>query len=267
MVSGVTDDLSDDIDSDCAREDEGGVDALYSWRVPETGCYTFSTAGSSYDTILSIMDTCELEELYCDDDSAEGNRSLIQEELVAGDEYIIAIESWDYDDREEDFILSIEFADGEVVIDGDLGESIGDYLVYGVTVGSGDDYSGGCSGVGGADIAYTWMAPSEGCWRFSTELSGFDTVLRLFEPDTESTCGADPGEIVCDDDSGEDTTSVIEYSLDAGEEIIIVIDGYYSTSEGLYTLAISECAEEEDCLLYTSPSPRDRTRSRMPSSA
>ena len=25
--------------------------------------------------------------------------------------------------------------------------------------------------------------------------------------------------------------------------------------------------EEEDCLLYTSPSPRDRTRSRMPSSA
>ena len=27
------------------------------------------------------------------------------------------------------------------------------------------------------------------------------------------------------------------------------------------------CAEREDCLLYTSPSPRDRTRSRMPSSA
>ena len=26
-------------------------------------------------------------------------------------------------------------------------------------------------------------------------------------------------------------------------------------------------AEEKDCLLYTSPSPRDRTRSRMPSSA
>ena len=26
-------------------------------------------------------------------------------------------------------------------------------------------------------------------------------------------------------------------------------------------------AESEDCLLYTSPSPRDRTRSRMPSSA
>ena len=27
------------------------------------------------------------------------------------------------------------------------------------------------------------------------------------------------------------------------------------------------CGEDGDCLLYTSPSPRDRTRSRMPSSA
>mgnify|MGYP003314949556 CR=1 FL=1 len=30
---------------------------------------------------------------------------------------------------------------------------------------------------------------------------------------------------------------------------------------------ITFCKEYEDCLLYTSPSPRDRTRSRMPSSA
>ena len=27
------------------------------------------------------------------------------------------------------------------------------------------------------------------------------------------------------------------------------------------------CGKQQDCLLYTSPSPRDRTRSRMPSSA
>ena len=29
----------------------------------------------------------------------------------------------------------------------------------------------------------------------------------------------------------------------------------------------SEVSDKEACLLYTSPSPRDRTRSRMPSSA
>ena len=35
---------------------------------------------------------------------------------------------------------------------------------------------------------------------------------------------------------------------------------HYKGLEGLYQ-------EYKDCLLYTSPSPRDRTRSRMPSSA
>ena len=33
------------------------------------------------------------------------------------------------------------------------------------------------------------------------------------------------------------------------------------------TTSTSADAEIKDCLLYTSPSPRDRTRSRMPSSA
>ena len=32
-------------------------------------------------------------------------------------------------------------------------------------------------------------------------------------------------------------------------------------------VAVAKCADDTNCLLYTSPSPRDRTRSRMPSSA
>ena len=36
---------------------------------------------------------------------------------------------------------------------------------------------------------------------------------------------------------------------------------------GSYTLSEQEMVDFGTCLLYTSPSPRDRTRSRMPSSA
>ena len=39
------------------------------------------------------------------------------------------------------------------------------------------------------------------------------------------------------------------------------------TQLGAYTLSFYYCARSGYCLLYTSPSPRDRTRSRMPSSA
>ena len=35
----------------------------------------------------------------------------------------------------------------------------------------------------------------------------------------------------------------------------------------LHQLQIKQAAQTNNCLLYTSPSPRDRTRSRMPSSA
>ena len=37
--------------------------------------------------------------------------------------------------------------------------------------------------------------------------------------------------------------------------------------EGVVAIAAAHSSEGDYCLLYTSPSPRDRTRSRMPSSA
>ena len=40
-------------------------------------------------------------------------------------------------------------------------------------------------------------------------------------------------------------------------------DGYYTAYMGDF----EKCNWDGSCLLYTSPSPRDRTRSRMPSSA
>ena len=41
----------------------------------------------------------------------------------------------------------------------------------------------------------------------------------------------------------------------------------YHSTETAVTKVFDELLQAADCLLYTSPSPRDRTRSRMPSSA
>ena len=49
-----------------------------------------------------------------------------------------------------------------------------------------------------------------------------------------------------------------------------VVMNFYTAKRLLHALHVSVRRHEEvfgDCLLYTSPSPRDRTRSRMPSSA
>ena len=42
---------------------------------------------------------------------------------------------------------------------------------------------------------------------------------------------------------------------------------YYGAETPLKSLATLSTPDSQTCLLYTSPSPRDRTRSRMPSSA
>ena len=55
----------------------------------------------------------------------------------------------------------------------------------------------------------------------------------------------------------------------AGETELCTVgqSGTGLTYRGYEITDLAENAEFEDCLLYTSPSPRDRTRSRMPSSA
>ena len=55
------------------------------------------------------------------------------------------------------------------------------------------------------------------------------------------------------------------------EENSLIKSKYFSRNTGLVCLADDSGLEidhlDKSCLLYTSPSPRDRTRSRMPSSA
>ena len=62
------------------------------------------------------------------------------------------------------------------------------------------------------------------------------------------------------------TFLVIETSCDETAAAIVQENGD-STANVLSNIVSSQIKEHKNCLLYTSPSPRDRTRSRMPSSA
>ena len=76
--------------------------------------------------------------------------------------------------------------------------------------------------------------------------------------------GDDPDDILVDlrDDTSDAKVAQLESEL--GLDLVLV--SAQSQDERFYRAKVSP-ARRDACLLYTSPSPRDRTRSRMPSSA
>ena len=84
------------------------------------------------------------------------------------------------------------------------------------------------------------------------ELTTSGTLVILSGLDT-----SDEGEYRCFSD---DVNGIVVIELD------VVASAYITSSSGNVTAAAASDVTLT-CLLYTSPSPRDRTRSRMPSSA
>ena len=111
--------------------------------------------------------------------------------------------------------------DGDPVTDTNSGET--------------DDFQGSCGSSGGTDVAFMWEAPTDGCYQFDTNGSTYDTVLRIFNE-----CGGTEQE--CNDDGGTSTQSLVETSVASGERVVVVVDGYSSSSAGNYELNITAAA-------------------------
>lgn len=113
--------------------------------------------------------------------------------------------------------------------DFDLGSVTGTAVATGNTTGTGNELTPSCGYSTSEEVAYSWIAPSAGDWTFETSGSDFDTVLGLYAADGTS--------IGCDDDADTGATSFAVVSLDAGQLVIIGVDGYAAYT-GNYTLSI-----------------------------
>jgi hypothetical protein len=247
VASGNNSSSDDSVTGTCGSS--GGRDDVFLWTAPEDGCYTFDTDGSSYDTVLRLLDGCEGTELECDDDGASaGLTSRIQQALEEGTTLFVVVDAYS-SGSSGDYRLDINYEPStseptELPYDEDLGDEIGDALASGSSEGTGDDYAGSCGYVDGEDTAFLWEAPSSDCYTIDTEDSSYDTVLRLYSADGVAiSCGSSgSGELDCDDDGGgPGLTSMITYTFEEGMEYVIVVDAYSAYSSGTYSLDINPC--------------------------
>jgi hypothetical protein len=126
-------------------------------------------------------------------------------------------------------------APGAGCADYDLGGAIG-VVATGRIGGTGDDhpYCGDRGWGDGADLLFSWRAPADGVYSFSTAGSSFDTLLTLY-------AGLCVEVLACNDDF-DDLSSAVDAELRAGDEVVLAIDLYGEASGGTYALTIAEGA-------------------------
>jgi YD repeat-containing protein len=78
--------------------DAGGASVWYRWQAPTTGSSIFSTAGSSFDTLLAVYTGSSVNALTTiasdDDDPAGGLQSVVTFNAIAGTVYYIAVDGF-----------------------------------------------------------------------------------------------------------------------------------------------------------------------------
>ncbi len=127
------------------------------------------------------------------------------------------------------------------VEDEDLGTSTGASIATGDTTSEDDTYySGECGSSGARDRFFLFEAPETGCYTFTTDGSTYDTLLRLLD-------ACEGTSIACNDDYGGTLRSRVASTLEAGDTVFVVVDGYSSYSYGSYVLNISYDTSTGSC--------------------
>lgn len=93
VVSGDTTGLDNDLNPPCVGGSSNAADAFYTWFAPVTDTYVFSTAGSSFDTILSVY-APNGSMLGCNDDSNGTLQSQVTVGLTAGQLVSVAVDGY-----------------------------------------------------------------------------------------------------------------------------------------------------------------------------
>ncbi|MEZ4240653.1 MAG: hypothetical protein R3F59_31780 [Myxococcota bacterium] len=110
----------------------------------------------------------------------------------------------------------------------------------GQTQGEADDFQPSCTEpLGAPDLAFGFLAPHAGRYAFDTRGSAFDTVLTVLD-------GCDGDELACNDDlDDDDTDSEVLVTLAAGQQVVVVVDGYDDVSAGLFALTATAVPDAE----------------------
>lgn len=204
-------------------------DLAFEFTAAQDGNYTFSTDGSDFDTVLYVLDgeNCGGPELACDDDGGESTQSEVTVTLSEGQGVVVVVDG--YGSASGAFTLSTSAQTADGCDPNNLAGALP--LTDGGPTSGNSSEEGSCGGGGAPELSFGWTAPQAGTYTIHTTGSDFDTVLYV----RDGSCLGE--ELGCDDDGGPSTQSSLTLNLAAGQDIVIVADGY-SANSGTVALTI-----------------------------
>ena len=214
----------------------GGASVWYTWTAPTNGVVTFSTSGTTFQTLLAVYtgnNISNLNLIGADNGSHAGN-SQVTFIAVAGVTFDITVDgtngaqgpftlTWNTtfpkkgppnDNFTNAIVLNTNGPSGTV-----FGDNINATLEFNLTNIEPEIIF---NNIGGASIWYAWTAPSDGIATFNTAGSTFDTVLGVFL----GTNVFQLTEVVANDDFMGRRSSQVSFPVTAGTTYNIDIDGY-----------------------------------------
>lgn len=230
-------DKQDDLDVSCSFFFR---DAVHRFTLEERSDVAVEADAGGPFVYVSVRETCDDRgsELRCV--SGNPGRARVRD-LPAGD-YFVVVESFSGTGYE----LSLDVSPPTVPVAVDGNDTCAGAFVIppaggvftGSTTGLLPDYATRtCGSMAGApDAAFVLNLTERRRVRANTSGSSFDTVLHLHT----GSC-ASGGEVACDDDGGDGSTSYLERVLDPGTHFLIV-DGFGSTTAGDYVLEVEVLA-------------------------
>ncbi|WP_437677561.1 MXAN_6577-like cysteine-rich protein [Sorangium sp. So ce131] len=232
-VTGTTAGRGDFVSAACGAP--GGAEATYSFTAPNDGVYVFDTFGSSFNTIVHVLDgSCGGASLGCNDNTA-GPQSRVAVPLTAGQAVVVVVDGAGTSAAGA-YTLNVSLFDGTATCASpiDLGSTV-PQTATGPTLTQPNSAAPSCVASSGNDRVYRFTAPADGTYVIDTLSSTFDTVLHVHDGD--SCTGA---ELACNDNAS-GVTSRVNVTLTAGQVITIVADSRPSSSGNL-TLHINAAA-------------------------
>jgi hypothetical protein len=218
------------------------------WVAPKTGIVRFSTAGSNFDTVLSIYTGTVLAELVrgpsSDDALGMPPHSEVKLAVTAGATYSVAVDG--ANSEVGDVLLSVVYI-GELARPPENDKFVNRELVAGTnwvlqasndraTLDLGERTILGTAQVG-ASVWWQWTSADSGTATLTTAGSQFDTVLAIYAGPSSSVPITTPLATNDDDPSGP-VTSRVTFAVTAGKPYYFCVAGWAGMT-GDITLALS----------------------------